>query len=141
MITKRTSIFKYISYLIGIWSCLHKPKQHFFGKKYFFSFTFYIQIPCKNSLWSGQNYSLFRIIYFLQLLQPRDINNILLLQFSQLTFKNTPFLQLLEFLKLLQPLWPPCTISFLAIISSLTKCFFIISLQYLLFLTILLIKL
>ena len=44
----------------------------------------------------------------LQILQSRTINNILLLlQLLQLCFKKTPFLQLLELLKLLQTLWPP----------------------------------
>ena len=57
------------------------------------------------STWSG--YSSFGIIYFLQLQQPRDINNLLLLQLLQLTFKETIFLQFLELIELLQPLRPP----------------------------------
>ena len=68
-------------------------------KNNLFSFTFYIQISSKNSLWFFQHdrvYRSFIILYFSQLLQ---------LIFNIEMFKKTPFLPILQ---LLQPLWPPC---------------------------------
>lgn len=69
----------------------HKPKQYYFVEKYFLSFTLltftllftYKSHAIENSLLSGQVYT-FYSFYSLS-----DINTILLLQLSQLPFKES----------------------------------------------------
>ena len=82
-LTKTKSMLKYIYYIFYKYLTyrhlynINESNIILVKNNIYSSFAFYLQIPCENSLWFFQHdqvFSSFGIIYFPQLLRPRDIN-------------------------------------------------------------------